>query len=356
MASTETTPQSAAEAPGEDPTGPAADADTDSATAGATDAPAGSAADAPATAPAEAAAGASATGASGTGPGPAAGDLAGLEAGLDALDSAVVSRQPWLRTAVSKAFPPLVAVVIVLGLWQLAYHFQLKPHYLLPSPLDVYRSLRQKWLEGTLLSFVWTSVSRGALGFVASVAIGTVLGLIVAQVKAVRAAIGPILSGLQSLPSVAWVPAAIIWFGLSDATIYAVVLLGAVPSIANGLVSGVDQISPLYLRAGRTIGATGLTGVRHVLLPAALPGYLAGLKQGWAFSWRSLMAAELIVNAPDLGTGLGQLLEQGRELQDMSWVLAAILLILTVGIGIELLIFAPIERRVLRSRGLLVKS
>ncbi|QTZ94772.1 ABC transporter permease [Streptomyces auratus] len=285
-----------------------------------------------------------------------AGDLAGLEAGLDALESRVVARQPWLRAAAAKALPPVIAIAIVLGLWQLAYHFALKPHYLLPSPLDVFGSLKQKWLEGTLLSFVWTSVSRGALGFVTSVAIGTVLGLIVAKVKAVRAAIGPILSGLQSLPSVAWVPAAIIWFGLSDATIYAVVLLGAVPSIANGLVAGVDQISPLYLRAGRTIGATGLTGVRHVLLPAALPGYIAGLKQGWAFSWRSLMAAELIVNAPDLGTGLGQLLEQGRELQDMSWVLAAILLILIVGIGIELLIFAPIERRVLRSRGLLVKS
>ncbi|MFE0188555.1 ABC transporter permease [Streptomyces sp. NPDC059008] len=286
----------------------------------------------------------------------ASGDIAGLEAGLDALESTVVARQPWLRTTASKALPPLVAIAIVLGLWQLAYHFELKAHYLLPSPVDVARSLQQKWLEGTLLNFVWTSVSRGALGFLASVALGTVLGLIVAKIKAVRAAIGPILSGLQSLPSVAWVPAAIIWFGLSDATIYAVVLLGAVPSIANGLVAGVDQISPLYLRAGRTIGATGLAGVRHVLLPAALPGYIAGLKQGWAFSWRSLMAAELIVNAPDLGTGLGQLLEQGRELQDMSWVLGAILLILIVGIGIELLIFAPIERRVLRSRGLLVKS
>ncbi|MGY5126608.1 ABC transporter permease [Streptomyces nigrescens] len=288
--------------------------------------------------------------------GDSSGDIAGLEAGLDALESRVVDRQPWLRTATSKALPPLIAIAIVLGLWQLAYHFELKPHYLLPSPVEVGHSLQQKWLEGTLLSFVWTSVSRGALGFLASVAIGTVLGLIVARVKAVRAAIGPILSGLQSLPSVAWVPAAIIWFGLSDATIYTVVLLGAVPSIANGLVAGVDQISPLYLRAGRTIGATGFAGVRHVLLPASLPGYIAGLKQGWAFSWRSLMAAELIVNAPDLGTGLGQLLEQGRELQDMSWVLSAILLILIVGIGIELLIFAPVERRVLRSRGLLVKS
>ncbi|MGP4002148.1 ABC transporter permease [Streptomyces sp. 8N706] len=282
--------------------------------------------------------------------------LAGLEAGLDALETRAAQRAPIGRTLLSKVVPPIVAIAIVLALWQLAYHFEVKEHYLLPSPLEVGRSLQDKWLDGTLLGYVWTSVSRGALGFLVSVAIGTPLGLIVARVKPVRAAIGPILSGLQSLPSVAWVPAAIIWFGLTDATIYAVVLLGAVPSIANGLVAGVDQIPPLYLRAGRVIGATGLRAVRHVLLPAALPGYIAGLKQGWAFSWRSLMAAELIVNAADLGVGLGQLLEQGRELQDMSWVLSAILLILIVGIGIELLVFAPIERRVLRSRGLLTKS
>ncbi|MEC4019227.1 ABC transporter permease [Streptomyces sp. H27-D2] len=298
--------------------------------------------------------------AEGTAPGgrsaPTADSLEGLEAGLDALETHTAQRTPVSRVLREKALPPFIAVAIVLALWQLAYHFELKPHYMLPSPLEVAGALEDKWLDGTLLGYVWTSVSRGALGFLASVAIGTPLGLIVARVKPVRAAIGPILSGLQSLPSVAWVPAAIIWFGLSDATIYTVVLLGAVPSIANGLVAGVDQIPPLFLRAGRTLGATGLDGVRHVLLPAALPGYLAGLKQGWAFSWRSLMAAELITSSPDLGIGLGQLLEQGRELSDMSLVMGAILLILIVGIGIELLIFAPIERRVLRSRGLLASN
>ncbi|MFJ5103326.1 ABC transporter permease [Streptomyces sp. NPDC088554] len=284
-------------------------------------------------------------------------DLAGLEAGLDALET----RSPKERVSltallVSKVLPPLIAIVLVVTAWQLAAVSGIKPDYVLPGPLDVWRSVQGMWLDGTLLGYIWTSVSRGALGFVVSVAIGTPLGLLVARVKVVRAAIGPILAGLQSLPSVAWVPAAIIWFGLSDATIYAVVLLGAVPSIANGLVAGVDQIPPLYLRAARTIGATGVNGVRHVLLPAALPGYLAGLKQGWAFSWRSLMAAELIANSPDLGTGLGQLLENFRTYSDMSGVLATIILILIVGIGIDLLIFSPLERRVLRSRGLLVRG
>jgi NitT/TauT family transport system permease protein len=151
---------------------------------------------------------------------------------------------------------------------------------------------------------------------------------------------------------VAWVPAAVVWFGLTDATIYAVVLLGAVPSVANGLLAGVDQVPPLYLRAGRVLGATGAARVRHVLLPAALPGYLAGLKQGWAFSWRSLMAAELIASSPELGLGLGQLLENARSYQDMALVLATIGEILVVGVAVDLLLFAPLERRVLRSRGL----
>lgn len=154
------------------------------------------------------------------------------------------------------------------------------------------------WNEGQLLDIIWTSVERGLLGFLAAVAIGTPVGLVVARVPFVRSAIGPILSGLQSLPSVAWVPAAVIWLGITDSAMYAVILLGAVPSIANGLISGIDQVPPLYLRAGRTLGASGVSGARHILLPAALPGYLAGLKQGWAFSWRSLMAAELIASSP----------------------------------------------------------
>ncbi|MBV9025710.1 MAG: ABC transporter permease [Streptomycetaceae bacterium] len=283
-------------------------------------------------------------------------DLAGLEAGLDALETRTAAKVPVGQILREKALPPLLAIVLVFAAWQLAYHFQLKPHYLLPSPGDVLGSLHQEWLQGTLFGYIWTSISRGALGFLASVTIGTPLGLLVARIPAVRAAIGPILSGLQSMPSVAWVPAAIIWFGLNDSTIYAVVLLGAVPSIANGLVAGIDQVPPLFLRAGHTIGATGLRGVRHILLPAALPGYLAGLKQGWAFAWRSLMAAEIIATSPALGTGLGQLLENARTNSDMPGVLAAILLILVVGIGIELLVFKPAERRVLRSRGLLTES
>ncbi|GGS44553.1 ABC transporter permease [Streptomyces griseoviridis] len=286
------------------------------------------------------------------------GDLAGLEAGLDALETAHPGRRtPWRRTLTQKVLPPAVAVLLVLAVWQGLVSFGIVDDPTkLPAPADVWHVVRDAWLEGTLLGYIWTSVSRGLLGFCMALVIGTPLGLLVARVRFVRAAIGPILSGLQSLPSVAWVPPAVIWLGLNDSMMYAVILLGAVPSIANGLVSGVDQVPPVFLRAGRTLGATGLKGTWHITLPAALPGYVAGLKQGWAFSWRSLMAAEIIASFPDLGVGLGQLLENGRNASDMAMVFEAILLILTVGIAIDLLVFSPLERWVLRSRGLLVRS
>ncbi|WP_151769891.1 ABC transporter permease [Streptomyces abyssomicinicus] len=284
-------------------------------------------------------------------------DTAGLEAGLDALEAVEPWRTPLRQTLLRKVLPPVVAVLLVGVVWQLLVSLKIVDDPTkLPAPSEVWAEVEASWLEGELLGYIWTSVSRGLLGFLMALAIGTPLGLLVARVKFVRAAIGPILSGLQSLPSVAWVPPAVIWLGLNNSMMYAVILLGAVPSIANGLVSGVDQVPPLFLRAGRTLGATGLKGAWHIVMPAALPGYVAGMKQGWAFSWRSLMAAEIIASSPDLGVGLGQLLENGRNASSMSMVFLAIILILVVGIAIDLLIFSPLERRILRGRGLLVKS
>ncbi|MEV8591319.1 ABC transporter permease [Streptomyces sp. NPDC051180] len=283
-------------------------------------------------------------------------DFAGVGAGLDALETVRTTRTTPGRVLREKVLPPVLGAVVVLGAWQLAYSLRLTTPDKLPSPAAVWAALADLWYRGTLFSIIWTSVWRGLSGFLVAVAIGTPIGLVVARVKPVRAAFGPVLSGLQSLPSVAWVPAAVIWLGIDDSAMYAVILLGAVPSIANGLIAGIDQVPPLFLRAGRTLGATGLRGARHVLLPAALPGYLAGLKQGWAFSWRSLMAAELIASSPDLGLGLGRYLENQREFSDMPGVLLGILLIFVVGVAVDLLVFAPVERRVLRARGLLVAA
>lgn len=177
------------------------------------------------------------------------------------------------------------------------------------------------WLPSTLPGFVWTSVSRGLLGFLLALVIGTLLGLAVSRMRFVRATVGPVLSGLRSLPSVLWVPAVVLWLGLSDPVMCGVILLGAVPAIAAGVGS-----SP--------------------------PAYLSGLKQGWAFTWRALLAAVLIASA----SGFDRFQGSDHVASSASMVLLAVLLIPTVGIAVDLLIFSPLERRAMRDRGLLVKN
>lgn len=280
-------------------------------------------------------------------------DLRELEAGLDSLQSDAVRKA---RIDWSRILLPVAALAVLLVAWQVYVWLGIKRRDLVPGPLDVIGQLGTLWGEATLQEAVLTSLQRGIAGFLVSVAVATPAGLLLAQIAPLRRAFGPLISGLQVLPSVAWVPAAIIWFGLSDATVYFVVLMGAIPSIINGLISGVDQIPPQYRRVATVLGASRLQLALQIVLPAALPGYLSGLKQGWAFSWRSLMAAEIITVGGSMGFGLGSMLNQGRDLADMTIVLAAILLILAVGILVELLVFAPIEKRLLRRRGLLAGS
>jgi NitT/TauT family transport system permease protein len=260
-------------------------------------------------------------------------DTAAVGAGLDALDTPTETRKPVLRRVLATGLPPLIALVLFIGVWQAVWASAIYPEYQLPAPLAVWQEFAGTVVDGSIWGIVWVSLHRAVLGFLTSVVVATPLGLLVAKVPVVRAAIGPLLAGMQSLPSVAWVPAAVLWFGLTDTTIYFVVLLGAIPSIANGLVSGIDQVPPILPRV-------------------ALPGYIAGCKQGWAFSWRSLMAAEIIATSPQLGIGLGAYLKQGSDFNSMPGVIAAIFLILLVGVGVELLAFRPLERRVLRARGL----
>ena len=282
-------------------------------------------------------------------------DLRSLEAGLDRLQTTPERRASTWRRFTTSVLPPILFVVVLIAAWQLYIVIAQPRPDIVPGPLDVVAAISQAWESGRLQLAVATSLERGVIGFLISVAIGTPLGLLLAEVRPLRRAVGPIISGLQVLPSVAWVPAAIIWFGLSDATVYFVVLMGAIPSIVNGLIAGVDQVPPQLRRVGTVLGARRWKLATLVVLPAALPGYVAGLKQGWAFSWRSLMAAEIIAMGGTIGFGLGSMLQQTRELADLAGVLATILVILAIGILIELVFFAPLERRMLRRRGLLVE-
>lgn len=279
-------------------------------------------------------------------------DLEVLSAGLDALETSANQRASWF-TKLGRGFAPLLAVATVLAIWQLVFNAKFVEEWILPSPQQVLEALVNQYEQGLLFESALNSLRKGFQGFAISLLVATPIGLALGLNKSLRLIFRPILTGLQQLPSVAWVPAAIIWFGLSDLTIFAVVLLGAVPSIANGLISGIDQIPPIYRRAGKVLGARGLNSIRHIVIPAAWPGYLQGLEQGWAFSWRSLMAAELIAINPALGPGLGQMLDTGRQLGDMPLVLGSIITIMIVGVLIERLFFSPLRTRTLRNRGLL---
>ena len=278
--------------------------------------------------------------------------IVSLSAGLDALETnAAPQKNRGLR--VLKSFAPLAAIAFVLLVWQGAVALQLAPVWVLPSPAMVWTALVDQANQGILFESAFNSLRKGVQGFAISLIIATPIGIALGLNSALRAIARPLLTGLQQLPSVAWVPAAIIWFGLSDATIFAVVLLGATPSIANGLISGIDQIPTIYLRAGKVLGAKGFAYIKDIVLPASWPGFLAGLEQGWAFSWRSLMAAELIAINPALGPGLGQMLDSARSLGDMSLVIGTILVIMVVGVLVERLVFSPIRQQTLKNRGLL---
>ncbi|WP_458115506.1 ABC transporter permease [Arthrobacter sp. D2-10] len=276
-----------------------------------------------------------------------------LEKGLDNLQREVSAQSSW-KVSISKALLPVAALGVAIYVWQM-YVWIVRPRPdQVPGPADVFGTLGTLWQNGDAVETVLTSLQRGVVGFIIAVVIATPLGLLLAQSRILRGAFGPLISGLQVLPSVAWVPAAVIWFGLSDATVYFVVLMGAIPSITNGLIAGVDHVPDQHRRVGHVLGASRWQLATRIILPAALPSYVAGLKQGWAFSWRSLMAAEIIATGGTLGFGLGALLDQGRQFSSMATVIAAILLILFIGIVVELLIFGPLERRLLRRRGLLV--
>jgi NitT/TauT family transport system permease protein len=247
-------------------------------------------------------------------------------------------------------WPKLLAIGIVIGGWQLAVYSHHWDEFLVPSPFTVLDRLFHE--PGTMVTASLVTLRRGVQGFVIAMVIGAVVGIAVARVKILRAAIGSMITGLQTMPSVAWVPLAIILFKEGQGTVTFVVVIGAAPSIANGIISGVDHVPPLLLRAGRVLGARGIGALRHVVIPAALPAVVGGLKQGWAFAWRSLMAAELIGGLSGK-LGIGQLLNGFGAQADYVGVFEAMIVILIIGILVDALVFGTVDRAIRRRYGLI---
>jgi NitT/TauT family transport system permease protein len=250
-------------------------------------------------------------------------------------------------------WPKILAVAIVLAFWQLLVWSGWKPENVLPPPAEAFKALwnnrADEWEAAR--TTLWT----GFRGYAFSLILGTVIGALVARNRVLRAAIGSMITGLQTMPSVAWVPFAIILFGLNESAIFFVVVLGAAPSIANGLINGIDNIPPVLLRAGRVLGARRWSSFRYVIMPASLPSFIGGMKQGWAFAWRSLLAGELIAVFPGR-TSLGQLLDANRTFGDIPGMIAVMIVIFAIGVLVDSLVFGRAERWIRRRYGLVDES
>ena len=238
---------------------------------------------------------------------------------LEALEAETPPEQRGRRLVVrgwAALWPKVLAIAIVLAVWQLIHVSGWKKE-IFPGPGGTLADLWDQLHTRLLWHAIATTCERAVIGFGLAVVIGAVIGALVSRIAPLRAAVGSLITGLQTLPSIAWFPFAIILFGISTTAILFVIVLGAAPSIANGLIAGVDYTPPLLLRAGKMMGLRRLSLYRYLILPASLPAFVAGLRQGWAFAWRSLMAGELLViiaNQPSLGV----LLSTDQDQADMQ--------------------------------------
>jgi NitT/TauT family transport system permease protein len=262
--------------------------------------------------------------------------------------AARLARKLW-----GKSWPKLLAIVIVLAVWQLFYlsnfHGDTADH-LVVGPATGLANLWHQLLHGQLLSAIGTTMESAVIGYAMALVFGVVIGAVVSRIPPLRAAVGSIITGLQTMPSIAWFPFAIILFGITRGAILFVVVLGSAPSIANGLIAGVDYTPPLLLRAGKVMGLRGPALYRYLILPASLPAFVAGMKQGWAFAWRSLMAGELLVLIAG-STSLGVLLNNDQDQLDLTSAISFMITILIIGIVVDG-VFTKLDLTIRNRRGL----
>jgi len=237
-------------------------------------------------------------------------------------------------------------------LWETAYRLGVLSAATFPPPTDVGRSLLLGLSDGSLAVNVAASMKRIAFGYTLSIVMGLPLGVFLSRFEWARQTLGQLVLGLQTLPSICWLPLAVLWFGTGETAIQFVVVSGSVFAVIAAVASGLQTVPPTLVAAGRTLGARGLALYTRVMLPAALPTILGGLKLGWSFAWRGLMAGELIIK----GAGLGHVLQEGRNLGDMGRIVAAMIVILAIGLLVENLLFRPAESRLHRRWGLAAAS
>src|SRR6202045_1984548 len=237
---------------------------------------------------------------------------------------------------------------VLIGSWFLLVRLKVWPPYVFPSPQGVVEALWAGFADHSFWIAIGVSMKRMLLGYSLSVILGIVLGLGVASNKFLEETVGGLLVSLQSLPSICWLPLAVLWFGLTEKAILFVVVMGSLLSVTIAMETGRQQMPKIYAMAGRNLGARGFQLFWHVLLPASLPYIVSGLKQGWAFAWRSLITAEMLY----VSLGLGQVLMMGRETSNTNAVIAVMILIITIGYIVDGLIFKSMERHLQHKWGL----
>jgi len=243
--------------------------------------------------------------------------------------------------------------LILIAIWELAYRvgvdwLRLWKPYIFPSPVAVFTTLWGLIADATLGIAVLASMKRIVLGYFLSIVIGIIVGLSIVRFKYLDENLSPLILGLQTLPSICWLPFSILWFGLNESAIIFVITIGSTFAVSIAIVSGMKNINPLFVRAAKTMGAKGFNLYWNVIIPASLPSIISGLKQGWSFAWRALMAGEMI----SATTGLGQVLMVGRDLADISQVMAIMIVIVVLGVAVDKIIFGRAEISIRQKWGL----
>lgn len=229
--------------------------------------------------------------------------------------------------------------LILIVIWEMVFRSGLWPEFSFPSPVGVMSNLWAGFRDTSFLIAIAVSLKRVITGYFISLVIGLTLGLTVVRVRYLDENLSPLLLGLQTLPSICWLPLAILWFGIGEDSIIFVIAIGSIFSISMAAVSGIKNVPPLYMRVAKTMGAKGLKAYTTVVIPAALPSIISGMKQGWSFAWRALMAGEML--SPK--DGLGYALTVGRDLADMNQVVSVMIIIIVLGLVIDKLIFGRLE-------------
>lgn len=247
----------------------------------------------------------------------------------------------------------VIFYLLVILLWELVYKlgvdiFRIWKAYIFPSPIAVFHTLWQMILDHTLEIAILSSLKRIVLGYSLSLVLGVIIGFILVKFKYLNDNLRSLILGLQTLPSVCWLPFAILWFGLNESSILFVITIGSTFAIAIATEAGIKNINPLYIRAAKTMGAKGFNIYPNVIIPASLPSFISGMKQGWSFAWRALMAGEMLSSTK----GLGQVLMVGRDLADISQVMGVMVVIIVLGLMVDNLVFGRLEINVRQKWGL----